>query len=389
MVSSSLTFRFLLSLFLVNVSCIYGNTVPATSPLILWQGRTLINSTENSVNFDWLGVQASFVVTGSTTVSAVFRSTFLSQPQGILDSPSRQLQSSTFPKFGMFHVYVNGNKTNTLTLFPSGPTCMMLATDLNPSSTYNITLWYLTDPVYNTWPNLLCLGCYQSILSFTTDGTLMTGIPRNRRLLIIGDSITSGNGLISPCPKSPNATSNDHSISYGALLCDDFEANCTTLSVSSKGIYVNCCDNYNTTVKDFALRTLAQDPSSVYDWSNAPPPSAIMINLGTNDSGHENSPQWITNFVNTYVDFVRNLTEFTGGNNQLPFFFGVGPITNRYLPWVTTAQEILNTTYQITNTYLINYTGATLDGCGHPGVKGHQEMYEIARPIISQVMNWN
>ena len=192
----------------------------------------------------------------------------------------------------------------------------------------------MTDPVYNTWPNLDCIGCYQSIMSFTTDGTISQGISRSRNILIIGDSITAGNGLISPCPSSPNATCADLSVSYGALLCNEIDANCTTLAVSSKGIYENCCDNYNITMKDFALRTLAQDPTSVYDWTNTPPPSLILCNIGTNDSGKDNGPQWVTNFINTYVEFIYNLVVLTGNNRQLPIFLGVGPITNRYLLWL-------------------------------------------------------
>lgn len=83
---------------------------------------------------------------------------------------------------------------------------------------------------------------------------------------------------------------------------------------------------------------------------------------------------------------MHNLTVWHR-NPALPIFCGVGPITERYMTEVVAAMAQAKAQYGITS-YLLNYTGVTLDGCGHPGWVGHQEMYEVARPIISQAMGW-
>lgn len=70
------------------------------------------------------------------------------------------------------------------------------------------------------------------------------------------------------------------------------------MSVSSKGLYVNCCDSLPTTMPDFVLRTFAQDPASTYDWSLFRP-DAVLLNLGTNDCGHDSGPEWEANFTST------------------------------------------------------------------------------------------
>ncbi len=349
---------------------------------ILWQGRKASNS-DGSVSFDWEGVAAYFSVSGASTVSAFFSSTFLEKPQEERPPSSpRFLQDSTFPKFGVYRIFVDGQRTADVTVFP-GAGEQVLVTNLDTSTTHNVSLYYSTDPVFNTWPNVMCPGCVQTVANISTDGTFLPAQQeRERRILILGDSITAGNAIYRPL--CANASGDDLSASYGALLCDDFGANCTTLAVSSKGIYENCCDSLNTTMKDFVLRRFAQDPSSVYDWTEFSP-DVVLVNLGTNDSGHDSGPSWVANFTNTYVNLLVNLTVWLN-NPSLPIFCGVGPITERYMPWVLSAMSLAAN--EGVQTHLLNFTGPELDGCGHPGPVGHRQMYEIARPIISQVMGW-
>jgi hypothetical protein len=95
--------------------------------------------------------------------------------------------------------------------------------------------------------------------------------------------ITAGNQVTKPCD---NATDNDLSRSYGFLLCEAFEANCSTVAVSSKGLMRNCCDSLPVTVPVFATRTFMQDAASVFDYSSEPPPDAVLINLGEEAGSH-------------------------------------------------------------------------------------------------------
>ncbi len=116
-------------------------------------------------------------------------------------------------------------------------------------------------------------------------------------------------------------------------------------------------------------------------------PDLIMLNLGTNDENGANDPEqpgWAANFTATYVAFLANLTSIHGA---VPIFAGTGPITDSYGPLVVSALAQAKSQYGV-NGVFVNYTGAPLDGCGHPGWVGHEAMYEIVRPMIASVMGW-
>lgn len=86
-------------------------------------------------------------------------------------------------------------------------------------------------------------------------------------------------------------------------------------------------------------------------------------------------------FIDTYAAFLVNLT-LIHGNPRLPIFAGAGPITLDYAPWVQAAIAKSGT-----NAHFVNYT-TILDGCGHPGWEGHEQMFEIVKPLMASVMGW-
>lgn len=174
-------------------------SIPASSPLVTWQGRTIVGE-DGRVSFDFAGVTATVRVTGATSVWAVFNSTFLSSapaPGGQrvhgAQLYGRQLQDSSYPKFGVYRPAVNGQRTGlNITILP-GQWNMTVASGLDPTATLGVDIRYTTDPVYNTWPDVYCPGCVQSILSIGTDGSFVTPPPPlARNILVVGDSITAG-----------------------------------------------------------------------------------------------------------------------------------------------------------------------------------------------------
>ena len=126
-----------------------------------------------------------------------------------------------------------------------------------------------------------------------------------------------------------------------------------------------------------------QDPTSVFDWTLEPPPDAVLINLGTNDAGHDNGPAWEASFVAKYVAFMRNITRWTS-KPDIVFLCAVGAISDRPLPWVERAMAAAPEL----NTVLVNMMGADLDGCGHPGLVGQPAMAAIAIPIVGKALGW-
>ncbi len=133
----------------------------------------------------------------------------------------------------MYYVWVDGaRQPDAVTVFP-GVSTLPVAAGLAAGSPHAVRVVYATDPVYNTWPNVTCIGCTQAVVAVATDGGFGPPPPRRpRALLVIGDSITAGNNARKPCT---NASTCDVTVGYGSLLCDRFDAACTTLAVSSKG----------------------------------------------------------------------------------------------------------------------------------------------------------
>jgi hypothetical protein len=374
-------FIFLLSYILPSSS----ETVLATSSFIQWTGRSVQNRSIGSISFDWQSVKAIFTVSNATSIWVNLSSSFWSSPPSPISSlSSRSLQQSEYPKFGVYRVYVNGSRIGNgeegIVVMP-GENEYEIVSGLDPTVSYSIILWYTTDPVFNSWPNLdEGIGCFQTVQSFRTDGIFLNPPPlREKNFLIIGDSITSGNAMYLPCN---NATKCDSSQSYAGLLCEAFLLNCTQLTASSKGLVNNCCDSLNVTVPVLANRTFAQDNSTLtrWDWSKTPF-DAILIHLGTNDGSK--APGSV--FTAAYLALLKHLVIYSKLNT--PIFAAYGPNSDLFAPWLKAAQVEAQTIGM--NVTIIDFMSAEMDGCGHPGVLGHPAMARIAAPIISNITGWN
>ena len=109
---------------------------------------------------------------------------------------------------------------------------------------------------------------------------------------------------------------------------------------------------------------------------------------GTNDFGHDSGPAWEAEFVATYVEFVKNAT--TRYNNaKLPIFVAQGPMNCDVKLNTSLQNAITGINSNGGNAVYLNMCGPPNDGCGgHPGVKGHAGMFEMAQPVIAAVMGW-
>jgi len=123
-----------------------------------------------------------------------------------------------------------------------------------------------------------------AVLSFETDGTFLTApsAPSNRRLEIIGDSITAGYGTngLEPCLNS--IWSDDHTLTYANMLCHNLSASCQVEAWSGMGMKCNYGDDY---CMDAAMPGRWDDSlggsNGLYPWNFAKfIPDAVIINLG-------------------------------------------------------------------------------------------------------------
>ena len=320
-----------------------------------WQGRVLNDLSGTNVSFSWEGVSARFSVIDASTISLT--------------------ASTSGIGTGTFHTLVDGALISNWTLHGGAISNITIATTLS-SGKHDIVIWSATDPIRRSWDTLP--RWVNSFHSFYSDGLLTPGPPLpNRRLRIIGDSITAGNQI------DNDTCEDDHLGSYGARLCQIFDANCQTLAISGKGIFKNCCDN-DVTMTELARRTIVSAPDLLYDDADFQP-DAVILALGTNDAGKKNGTAWVANFSAVYADYLVNLT-IVHKNTALPIFCVVGPITHEYYPWVENAIAAASAR-GVSRATILNWTAA-VDRCGHPAWQAHADGADTFHPIIAAALGW-
>lgn len=118
-----------------------------------------------------------------------------------------------------------------------------------------------------------------------TDGKLLTPVAAQKRLLVIGDSITAGYGVegaSASCHYTLD-TSNQQ-LTYAALAANALGADLHAIAWSGIGAWRSYGEKTptNPTILTRYPRALADDAAS--QWNNAQyTPDAILINIGTND----------------------------------------------------------------------------------------------------------
>jgi len=141
-----------------------------------------------------------------------------------------------------------------------------------------------------------------------SDGQLLDPpAPAERRIEIFGDSITCGygnEGASASCPFS--ADTENHYLSYGAILARSFDADLSTVAWSGKGVVINYGGDTSTTLPEMAERADPNSEKSVWDYTLEPEPDAVVVNLGTNDFSTDNDPT-ADDFLNGYLGLLRSI----------------------------------------------------------------------------------
>jgi len=139
------------------------------------------------------------------------------------------------------------------------------------------------------------------------DGELLSPpAPPERRLEIVGDSITCGygnEGESRDC--SFSADTENHYLTYGAVLARRFDAELSTIAWSGRGVVVNYGgDTSSPPMPAYFDRAVPLDASTV--WYFSWEPDAVIVNLGTNDYSTDHDPDDDT-FIDGYVGLLRNI----------------------------------------------------------------------------------
>ena len=163
------------------------------------------------------------------------------------------------------------------------------------------------------------------------NGTLGPDVPPPKRQIeIIGDSITVGYGLDGVLPCTNTAALEDNPKTYAALAADALGADYSVVAWSGKGL----TRNYWGGVADDAVlmpelysRYGANDADNSYTFPSSWNPSAIVINLGTNDFSYVGTPPRAP--LNTTVFTYAMITFIQSIRNHYPnawFFLITSPM---------------------------------------------------------------
>lgn len=207
----------------------------------------------------------------------------------------------------------------------------------------------------------------------TLEGELLPPPPVDRRIEIIGDSITCGYGNegISPCTFS--ADTENHYMTYGAIAAREVGAELHTIAWSGKGVLYNYGEDTNQPMPELYDRTIAgEDPAWDYgQWQ----PDVIAINLGTNDFSTDGDPTQ-QQFVDAYVTFVTHIRDVNPDAYILllsPSLFGdEATMVDGYLQDVVAQRTGAGDTAIGWANINVEWIGSGCDG--HPTVETHMGM---------------
>ncbi|KAH7395313.1 hypothetical protein DE146DRAFT_697529 [Phaeosphaeria sp. MPI-PUGE-AT-0046c] len=172
--------------------------------------------------------------------------------------------------------------------------------------------------------------------NITTDGTFGPDVPASaRKIEIIGDSITSAYGIGALLPCTNTAALEIISEGYSVLAATALKADYSIISWSGIGIIRNYASGQVDTSPIMPERYTkygANDASGSYPFPASDAPDAVVINLGTNDFGHNNVRPRLTGaeYTAAMVKFVQQVRK--GYGNDPAFFLLTSPLLNDYYP---------------------------------------------------------
>lgn len=199
-----------------------------------------------------------------------------------------------------FEVFIDGARSSTVHFVPAsggGSTAqtLTLASGLS-NGRHTVQLFRRTESF--NFPT--------SFMGFTvTGGALVaTPYPFQRRIEVIGDSITAGYGIDAPNSACTyTQATQDPTDTYIAITARNLEAALSMVAYSGKGMYRDLDFDMTAPMPKLYDRTLFNDSALTWD-ATAYVPDVIVINLGTNDYGNGNPGQ---PFIDTYIDFLERL----------------------------------------------------------------------------------
>jgi len=222
-----------------------------------------------------------------------------------------------------------------------------------------------------------------------SDGTVQPTAPPERRMLVIGDSVSSGYGVEGPdqsCTYS-RATQNQDA-AYAALTARAFGADLHNLAIDGAGLVRNH-GGAKSTIASQIKNTLPDDPRL---WPVAAfQPQVIVVYLGTNDfSDGDPGPD----FGSAYV---RILEDLRSDYPKARIFAAVGPMlggsayaaARDAIRAAVKAREALSDSKVEVIEFQPPKSGRQFGCDWHPGLDAQKNMAETLQRAIARDLGWS
>lgn len=225
-------------------------------------------------------------------------------------------------------------------------------------------------------------------LDISGDGPILPTEDRTRRILVIGDSVTSGYGIEGEsqfCAYS-HATQN-HDLAYPALTAAAFNADLHTIAADGRGLVRNFSGD-DPTMSEAAWREL---PGSTVNWARlAYRPQVIIINLGSADFAAGDPGD---GFDAAYVGMLATLrqtypqAEIYGAIGGMLHGDAYAAARNSVLGAVNTRRDTGDTKVHFIEFSL--ESSPRRFGCDwHPGLDAHRQMALKLASAITRDLGW-
>jgi lysophospholipase L1-like esterase len=262
----------------------------------------------------------------------------------------------------------------------NGDQMYVLATGL-PAADHEVALYRRTEASFGA----------TSVVEITVEsGQLGAPLPAPERLIeVVGDSISCGYGDEGTSPCSFSADTENHYLSYGAILARSFGADLSTVAWSGKGVASNYGGNKTDLIPQLYERAIPTEKRSV--WNFVSQPQLVIINLGTND--------FSTNFDPTETEFVTAYQGLLGViRSHYPDAYilcTVGPmligtdLTAKARPFIAAAVEARRTAGDIDVEAFELTTANPNPACdSHPNLLTHAAIADELAAKVKSVLDW-
>lgn len=369
-------------------------SVPASSPLVAYDGRTLTNG--STVTFDWVGVAARISLNNSFTYATVT----ITDACAVGNKFVVRLTAEGFSDLDVATFYTRAGTFN-YTLFGDAGRSNFVG------ASAELTLVKAVEARFTQCDP--SVGSGLSLDAFESDGAFLAPAARARRMEIIGDSITCGdlvycvNAVGARFSVANGLWSDSHAASYGSRVCAALNASCSTIAWGGMGLIQNDVISWTwptlPTVYESTLgwsvnqRGEGAPLQYPYNFSSSPPPSAVIIALGTNDAaGNFNNASFAARFVAEYVTFASQIsTRYAAANDGAgPFLFIANGtcMTTVFAPSVALVVTALNARGLRATTLDLTLPNGTHCSCGHPSADEHLVMAGKALETIRKETGW-